>query len=85
MINNSCSAALESKELPWKPFQKKMGLCIRFLYRMPSKSRAVLSVMTYDANGENTLWNLLGYHGDGWNKGHVGLNGIKRQKVSQSS
>ena len=83
MINDSCSAALESKELPWKPWHERTGLCIRFLYRMPSKSKAVLSVSRYDANGENTLWSLPGYHGDGWNKGHVGLNGVRGQKVSQ--
>ena len=82
MINDSCSAALESKELPWKPWHEPTGLCIKFLYRMPSKSNAVLSVAS-GANGENTLWNLPGYHGDGWKEGHVRLNGMKGQKVSQ--
>ena len=83
MINASCSAALESKELPWKPSHKRYGLCIRFRYRMPSKRKAVLSVTRYDENGESTLWKLPGYHGDDWKEGRVGLNGVRGQKVSQ--
>ena len=76
MINDSCSSALESKAL------KGFGLCIRFLYRMPSKSEAVLSVSNSEAHGWNTHWKLTGYHGDDWKKGHFGVFSMTGKKVS---
>jgi hypothetical protein len=72
---------LTSDFLPWKPFHARTGLCLEFLYHMPNKSAATLSIFVSTASGKEIVWNVTGFHGGGWSKGSVKWDGKTKSKV----
>ncbi|XP_078361216.1 uncharacterized protein LOC144645495 [Oculina patagonica] len=82
-IDDPYKAQLKSPLLPWKPLYQSLGLCLRFKYLMPAKSRPTLKVFLRESNGENPLlvWRLDGYHGEEWSEAQVPLADIKGFQV----
>ena len=72
-IDSSHKARMESPLLPWKPFHQTVGVCFRFNYLMPTKSKSNLKVFLRDTTREMLVlvWQLVGYHGKGWSVAQV--------------
>ena len=71
-IDNSHKARMESPLLPWKPFHQSVGVCLRFHYLMPTKSKSDLKVFLRNTKRELVLvWQLVGYHGKEWSVAQV--------------
>jgi hypothetical protein len=49
---------------------------------MPTKTIATLSIFVANATGEEIVWNVTGYHGEGWSKGSVSWDGRRKSKVN---
>jgi hypothetical protein len=49
---------------------------------MPTKTKATLSIFVANATGEEIVWNVTGYHGEGWSKGSVSWDGRIKSKVN---
>ena len=82
-IDGLYNAQMESPVLPWKPFQQSSGLCLRFNYVMPVKSRSYLKVLLREPKQGNPLliWQLAGNHGEQWSAAQVALPGDKNVQV----
>ena len=82
-IGDSFKAQIESPALPWKPFHQSVGLCLRFNYVMPVKSRSYLKVLLREPKQGNLLliWQLAGDHGEQWSAAQVALPGVKNVQV----
>ena len=67
-IDNSHKARMESPLLPWKPFHQSVGVCLRFNYLMPTKSKSSLKVFLRNTKRDMLVlvWQLAGYHGKEW-------------------
>ena len=76
---------MESPALPWKPFHESVGLCLRFNYIMPLKSRSYLKVLLREPKQGNPLliWQLAGNHGEQWSAAQVALTGVENVQVSE--
>ena len=74
-IDGPYKAQLQSTLLPWKPLYQSLGLCLRYKYLMPSKSKSTLKVFVRESNRENPLlvWRLVGYHGEEWSAAQMAL------------
>ena len=74
---------MESNLLLWKPLYQSLGLCLRFKYLMPAKSKSTLKVFLRDSNLENQSleWRLVGYHGEEWSEAQVSLPDAKGFQV----
>ena len=74
-IGRSSRGQLKSPLLSGKPANEMVGLCLRFRYLMPTKSKSYLKVLLWEATEERELlvWQLLGYHGPGWSVAQVVL------------
>ena len=72
-IDNSYKARMESPLLPWNPFHQSVGVCLRFNYLMPTKSKSNLKVFLNNTNREMLVlvWQLVGYHGKEWSVAQV--------------
>lgn len=72
-VDGPYKAQLDSPLLPWQPFHKSVGLCLRFNYLMPAKSKPTLKVYLRDTSEENLvlIWNLTGNHGEKWSAAQV--------------
>jgi len=64
-IDNAYKVRLGSSLLPWKPFHKSVGLCLRFHYLMPTKSKSNLKVFFRETTRDKLIlvWQMVGYHG----------------------
>ena len=64
---------MESPLLPWNPFHQSVGVCLRFNYLMPTKSKSNLKVFLNNTNREMLVlvWQLVGYHGKEWSVAQV--------------
>ena len=84
-IESSHKARLESSLLPWKPFHKSMGLCLRFQYLMPTKSKSNLKVFLRETKRDMLVlaWQMVGYHGKEWSVAQVALLGAEGIQVSE--
>ena len=71
MVNEPLNSRLESPFLPWKPFYKDVGLCLRFKFQLPSKFLSSLKVYTKTGEKEVLIWKLRGFQGNKWNKAKV--------------
>lgn len=82
-IDGLYKAQMESPALPWKPFHQSVGLCLRFDYVMPVKSRSYLKVFLRETKQGNPLsiWQLAGDHGEQWSAAQVALPGVKNVQV----
>lgn len=82
-IDDPYKAQLESTLLPWKPLYQSLGLCLRFKYLLPAKSKSTLKVFLRESNRENPLlvWRLVGYHGEEWSDAQVALADVKGFQV----
>jgi len=76
-VDKSYIARLESSLLPWKPFHQSVGVCLRFNYLMPSKSKSNLKVFLRDTKREMSelVWHVVGYHGKEWSVAQVAWSG----------
>ena len=76
-IDNSYKARSESPLLPWKPFHRSVGLCLRFNYLMPTKSKSRLKVFLRDTKREMSVlvWQMIGYYGKEWSVAQVAWQG----------
>ncbi|PFX15365.1 G-protein coupled receptor GRL101 [Stylophora pistillata] len=74
-IGSSSRGQLKSPLLLWKPAYEKVGLCLRFKYLMPTKSKSYLKVLLWKNKEKRAIlvWQLLGYHGAGWSVAQVVL------------
>ena len=84
-IDNLHRARLESSLLPWKPFHQSVGLCLRFHYLMPTKSKSNLKVFLSGETKRDMLvlaWQIVGYHGKEWSVAQVAWRGVEGIKVS---
>ena len=72
-IDNSHKARMESPLLPRKPFHQSVGVCLRFNYLMPTKSKSSLKVFLRNTKREMLIlvWQLAGYHGREWSAAQV--------------
>ena len=72
-IDKSYKARLECSLLPWEPFHKSVGVCLRFNYLMATKSKSNLKVFLKDAKQEMSVlvWQMVGYHGKEWSAAQV--------------
>jgi len=84
-IDNAYKARLESSLLPWKPFHQSVGLCLRFLYLLPTKSKSTLKVFLRETTREMLVlvWQTAGYHGKEWSVAEVAWRGAERIQVSE--
>ena len=84
-IDSSHKARLESSLLPWKPFHQSMGLCLRFHYLMPTKSKSNLKVFLRETKRDILVlaWQMVGYHGKEWSVAQVALLGTEGIQVSE--
>ena len=84
-IDNSYKARSISPLLPWKPFHQYVGVCLRFNYIMPTKSKSSLKVFLRDTKQEMLvlLWQLVGYHGKGWSGAQVAWSGAEGTQVRE--
>ena len=81
-IDGPYKAQLDSPLLPWQPFHRSVGLCLRFKYLMPAKSKPTLEVYLRETNKEDLLiWNLTGNHGKRWSAAQVAWHGAKGTQV----
>ena len=64
-----------------------VGVCLRFKYLMPTKSNSYLKVMLWETieKREVLVWQLLGYHGQGWSVAQVVLPSSVAVQVSEAS
>ena len=78
---------LKSPLLSGKPANEMVGLCLRFRYLMPTKSKSYLKVLLWEATEERELlvWQLLGYHGPGWSVAQVVLPSSVSIQVREAS
>ena len=67
-INGSYKAQLQSPVLLWEPFHQVVGLCLRFTYLIPVKSKSTIKVLLREPRKEEPIlaWQLSGYHGTKW-------------------
>jgi hypothetical protein len=49
---------------------------------MPTKTTATLSIFVTNATVEEIVWNVTGYHAEGWSKGSVTWDGRRKSKVN---
>ena len=84
-IDNSHKARMESPLLPWKPFHQSVGVCLRFNYLMPTKSKSSLKVFLRDTKREMlvVVWQLVGYHGKEWSVAQVAWPGAVGMQVCE--
>ena len=82
-VDGPYKAQLDSPLLPWQPFHKSVGLCLRFNYLMPAKSKPTLKVYLRDTSEENLvlIWNLTGNHGEKWSAAQVAWPGAGGTQV----
>ena len=83
-IDNSYKARMESPLLPWKPFHQSVGLCLRFHYLMPTKSKSNLKVFLRETKRDMLVlaWQMVGYHGKEWSVAQVAWRGVEGIQVS---
>ena len=64
-----------------------VGVCLRFKYLMPTKSNSYLKVLLWETieKREVLVWQLLGYHGQGWSVAQVVLPSSVAVQVSEAS
>ena len=84
-IDNAYKARLESSLLPWKPLDQSVGLCLRFHYLMPTKSKSNLKVFLKETKREMLVlvWQMVGYHGKEWSVAQVAWPGTMGSKVGE--
>ena len=83
-IDNSQKARMESPLLDGKPFHHTVGVCLRFHYLMPTKSKSNLKVFLRNTKRELVLvWQLVGYHGKGWSEAQVAWPGAVGTQVCE--
>jgi len=82
-VDKSYKARLESSLLPWKPFHQSVGVCLRFNYLMPSKSKSNLKVFLKDTKQEMSVWQMVGYHGEEWSVAQVAWPGAVGTQVCE--
>lgn len=82
-VDGPYKAQLDSPLLPWQQFHRSVGLCLRFNYLMPAKSRAALKVYLRDTNKKNLMliWDLTGNHGKKWSAAQVSWPGVSGIQV----
>ena len=63
-----------------------VGVCLRFKYLMPTKSNSYLKVLLWETieKREVLVWQLLGYHGQGWSVAQVVLPSSVAVQVSEA-
>ena len=84
-INGSYKAQLQSPVLLWEPFHQVVGLCLRFTYLIPVKSKSTIKVLLREPRKEEPIlaWQLSGYHGIKWSVAEVSLPGATAVQVSK--
>ena len=82
-INGPYKAQLQSPLLPWEPFHRVVGLCLRFTYRIPVKSKSTIKVLLRQPRKEEPIlaWQLRGYHGKEWSAAEMSLPGATAVQV----
>ena len=84
-IDNRYKVRLESSLLPWKSFHQSVGLCLRFHYLMPTKSKSNLKVFLRETTRDMLilLWQMVGYHGKEWSVAQVAWRGAEGIRVGE--
>ena len=84
-IDNRYKARLESSLLLWKPVHQSVGLCLRFHYLMPTKSKSNLKVFLRETTRDMLVlvWQMVGYHGKEWSVAQVAWRGAEGTRVSE--
>ena len=72
-VDGAYEAQFKSPLLPWKPFHRSVGLCLRFNYLLLTHSKSTLKVLLKEAKQEKPVlaWQLSGYHGEEWSAAQV--------------
>ncbi|XP_020603202.1 MAM and LDL-receptor class A domain-containing protein 1-like [Orbicella faveolata] len=73
MVNELLSGLVESPLLPWKPFYKDVGFCLRFSFQLPTRFDSSLEVYIKTPQEKVLIWKLRGYQGNKWNSGTITL------------
>ena len=83
-IDDSFKANLQSPELPWKQFHESVGLCLRFKYLMPVKSKSSLKVLLREPTRKEPVlvWQVIGNHGSEWSGAQLAWSGAQGIQVS---
>ena len=86
-IDSAYKAQLKSPLLPWKPFHRTVGLCLRFKYLMKTHSKSSLRIFLKEAKQEKPVlaWQLSGYHGEDWSLAQVVWSGADTTQVGESA
>ena len=86
-IDDAYKAQLKSPLLPWKPFHRTVGLCLRFKYLMKTHSKSSLRIFLKEAKQEKPVlaWQLSGYHGEDWSLAQVVWSGADTTQVGESA
>ena len=86
-IDGAYKAQLKSPLLPWKPFHRTVGLCLRFKYLMKTHSKSSLRIFLKEAKQEKPVlaWQLSGYHGEDWSLAQVVWSGADTTQVGESA
>ena len=86
-IDGVYKAQLKSPLLPWKPFHRTVGLCLRFKYLMKTHSKSSLRIFLKEAKQEKPVlaWQLSGYHGEDWSLAQVVWSGADTTQVGESA
>ena len=82
LINELFSGLLESPLLPWKPFYKDVGFCLRFSFQLPTRFDSSLEVYIKVLQGKILIWKLRGYQGNKWNSGTTTIRPQEEIQVS---
>ncbi|XP_048583834.1 uncharacterized protein LOC5504590 isoform X1 [Nematostella vectensis] len=72
---------MKTQSLPWQPFQRNIGVCLKFSYHMGNTSDGHLVIQLQIDNHVHPVWNLSGFHGNSWNEGQVSWSGEPSSKV----
>ncbi|KAM7440722.1 hypothetical protein ABFA07_010120 [Porites harrisoni] len=82
-IDGVYKAQLKSPLLPWKPFHRTVGLCLRFKYLMKTHSKSYLRIFLKEAKQEKPVlaWQLSGYHGEDWSLAQVVWSGADTTQI----
>lgn len=73
MVNELLNGLLESPMLPWKPFYKDVGFCLRFSFQLPTRFDSSLEVYIKTRQERVLIWKLRGYQGNKWNGATITL------------
>ncbi|XP_068718037.1 uncharacterized protein [Montipora capricornis] len=81
LVDEAHNSHMESPLLSWKPFYKKVGLCLQFKYQLPTKFLSSLNVHIKTGQEDALIWKLKGHQGSKWNNAAVSWKPQKETRI----